>query len=148
MAYCTRADIEKQMPAEKVVELTDDEDTGLVNEARVNEAIAKADALIDSYCGQVESVPFTTVPAVVKQHSITIAIYFLYKRRTMVPDSVRRDYEDALAHLKDIAQGTASLPPTDESDYNQRVHASRTDDDRIMSMGKKSDGSSGTLDSY
>ena len=148
MPYCTQTDIEKQIPATKVTELTDDEGTGAKVAERVTEAIAKADALIDSYCGAVEAVPFTVVPAIVKQHSITIAVYFLYSRRVGIPDHVEKNFNNAVSHLKDISTGKAVLAPTTSADVAASPQASHTSDDKKMTMGKKSDGSSGTLDNY
>ena len=104
--------------------------------------------IIDSYCGQVETVPFTTVPAVIKQHSITIAIYFIYSRRSVAPEIRKENYKDAISHLKDISIGKAVVGATTEADYADDIQASRTEDDKVFSMGKKSDGSSGTLDNY
>ncbi len=148
MAYCVLNDLKKQIPESKIIELTDDEGAGIVAEERVTEAIAKADALIDSYCGEVSEVPFTTVPAIIKQHSITITIYNLYARRQRIPEAVQKSYDNAVSHLKDIASGRASLPPVTVADATDQIKGSHTSDDRKITMGKKSDGSSGTLDNY
>ena len=107
-----------------------------VDTTKVIEAIAKADALIDSYCGQMAEVPFTTVPPIIKQHSITISIYFLYIRRSMAPELVRKNYEDAIAHLKDISKGTAALPPVTAADVAANAQASLTSEDRIFTRDK------------
>ena len=148
MSYSLKADIQKEISDDELIGLTDDEGAGVINDGRITAAIARADAMIDSYCGQVETVPFTTVPAVIKQHSITIAIYFLFARRSAVPEIRRKNYEDAISHLKDIAAGKATLGTTTEADYEDNVQVDRTSDDRKITMGKDSDGSSGTLDNY
>lgn len=148
MAYSTKVDILKEISEEELIGLTDDEGAGVVNDARVTAAIARADAIIDSYCGQVETVPFTTVPAVIKQHSITLAIYFLFTRRSVAPEIRIDNYKDAIAHLKDISTGKASLPIAGETTGGDEIGTSRTEDDRLVTMGKKSDGSSGSLDNY
>ena len=44
--------------------------------------------------------------------------------------------------------GKASLPIPGEDTLEDDIQTSRTDDDRTFSTGKKSDGSSGTLDNY
>jgi len=148
MPYCLKADILTEISEEELIGLTDDEGAGTINDGRVTAAIAKADGIIDSYCGQVETVPFTVVPAVIKQHSMTLAIYYLYSRRSAVPEIRRTNYEDAMSHLKDIATGKAALAPVSADDYEIDVQADRTEEDRIITMGKKSDGSSGSLDNY
>jgi phage gp36-like protein len=135
-----------------MIGLTDDEGAGIIDDARVTAAIAKADGIIDSYCGQVEAVPFgtggTAVPAVVKQHSITLAIYFLFARRSAVPEVRAQNYKDAIAHLKDIASGKAALPPVTAAEVTAEPQAGRTADDRTFTIKKTSDGSSGSLDNY
>ncbi len=110
MPYCEKSDILQEIDEAELIGLTDDAGAGSVDDGKISAAIAKADALIDSYCGQVETVPFTNVPGVIKQHSVTIALYFLFSRRNAVPENRKEDYDRALSHLKDIAAGRASLP--------------------------------------
>jgi phage gp36-like protein len=148
MAYSAKADIQKEISDEQLIGLTDDAGAGTIDDAKITAAIAKADGIIDSYCGQVATVPFTTIPEIIKQHSITIAIYFLFARRSAVPEIRRKNYEDAIAHLKDLSTGKAALPPTTATDYEDQVLTSHTEDDRKITMGKKSDKSSGSLDNY
>jgi phage gp36-like protein len=148
MAYSLKADLLTEISEDDLIGLTDDESAGIVNDERVTAAIAKADALIDSYCGQVATVPFVTVPPIIKQHSITIAIYFLYGRRSVMPEVRGQNYKDAIKHLGDISTGKAALPPTTEADYEDNIQTSRTEEDKVFSTGKKSDGSSGSLDNY
>lgn len=148
MPYSLKADIQKEISDEELIGLTDDESEGIINDDRVTAAIARADAIIDSYCGQVMAVPFTTVPAIINQHSVTITIYFLFSRRGAVPEIRRKNYEDAIAHLKDISNSKASLPPITDDEVSGESQTSRTEDDKVFSMGKKSDGSSGSLDNY
>lgn len=148
MSYCLKPDIQKEISDDELIGLTDDESAGIINDARVTAAIARADAIIDSYCGQVATVPFVSIPAVIKQNSITIAIYFLFSRRSAVPEIRRKNYEDVMGHLKDIAAGKATIGATTTADYEDNISKDRTSDDRTISMGKKSDGSSGSLDNY
>jgi phage gp36-like protein len=148
MPYSAKADIQKEISDAELIGLTDDAGAGVMDDAKITAAIARADAIIDSYCGQVETVPFVTVPAVIKQHSITIAIYFLFARRSAVPEIRRKNYEDAISHLKDIAAAKATVGATTTDDYEDNVQVDRTLDDRKITMGKDSDDSNGTLDNY
>jgi phage gp36-like protein len=148
MPYSLKADIQKEISDQELIGLTDDENAGVMNDGRITAAIARADAMIDSYCGAIAEVPFTTVPAVIKQHSITIAIYFLYLRRNRIPEDRKKSYDDAIAHLKDIAKGVAVIGAQTTADFDEQIKTDRTSDDRKMTMGKNSDGSSGTLDNY
>ena len=110
MAYCTLADITKAIPEAAVIQLTDDEDVGEIDEAKVTEAIAAADAEIDTYCATRYSTPFATVPDPIKKLSVDIAIYNLYKRKVeVIPEAKKDSYTNAVRMLRDIAAGKASL---------------------------------------
>ncbi|MRR15697.1 MAG: DUF1320 domain-containing protein [Deltaproteobacteria bacterium] len=110
--YCSQADITAAISEDVLIQLTDDDNAGVINQASVTAAIAQADAEIDGYCGARYTVPFVTVPAVVKALSIEIAVYYLYKRRT-VPEKIEKAYDKAIAKLKDISRGLLSLGVAD-----------------------------------
>ena len=111
MPYCTQSDIEKLIPSLELAELTTE--TGSTPDAAtVTEAIAKADAEIDSYLGAVFTLPLSITPARVKSLSEDIAIYYLYVRRSTVPEARQKAYDDAIAFLKLVAAGKATLPST------------------------------------
>ncbi|MBI4796597.1 MAG: DUF1320 domain-containing protein, partial [Deltaproteobacteria bacterium] len=75
----------------------------------VAEAIARADAEIDAACGLRYAVPFSPVPERVKSLSADLAVYHLYSRRGVAPEVWRQKYKDALAFLKQVAGGQATL---------------------------------------
>jgi len=140
MAYCTVADIEKMIPAEAIIQLTDDEGANSVNTGRVNEAITQSDAEIDSYCatrGYV--VPFSPIPDIVKKMSVDIAIYNLYSRRVeQIPETRAERYKNAMRQLEGIAKGAITLGEVPEPEqvsggfvktnksYNDRIFTSDT----------------------
>jgi phage gp36-like protein len=134
MSYSSKADIQKEISDEELIGLTDDEGAGQINDDRITAAIAKADGIIDSYCGQVTDVPFIIIPAIIKQHSITIAIYFLFSRRSAAPEIRKDNYKDAIAHLKDISTGKATIGTTTEDDYEDKADISSGD--RIFTRDK------------
>jgi len=122
MAYCTQTDIIKELPEAKLKELTDDENLGAVNAARVTEAIAKADSIIDAYCGGRYQIPFTSVPQVIKTLSVSLSIYNLYKRRGRMSNTLQDQYTKDVKLLEAISKGVVTLgvqpPPTDSpADY-------------------------------
>ncbi|MBE7415084.1 MAG: DUF1320 domain-containing protein [Deltaproteobacteria bacterium] len=108
--YCTLDDIKKLLPEESLIQLTDDEGQGTVDQGRVDEAIAQADAEIDSYCAVKYRVPFDPVPDLVKKCSVDLAIYNLYSRRVEEIPQTRTDrYRNAIRQLEGISKGTVSL---------------------------------------
>jgi len=112
MAYCVEADIDKLIPEQELAELTA-ESGSTPDSGVVSEAIAKADAIIDSYCGKQYVVPFDPVPEIIESLSVDIAVYRLYLRRRVVPDPARQRYEDAIIFLKDVSKGNAIIGTTD-----------------------------------
>ena len=99
MSYSTKNDILEQLDEGVLIQLTDDDDLGGVDDDVVARAIADADALIDSYCGTRYSVPFSTVPDIVRKLSVEIAIFHLYGRRRGAPEDRRKRYDDAVSFL-------------------------------------------------
>lgn len=149
MAYCTQSDLTEQMSTDELVQLTDDTGAGAVDISVAVRAIADADAEIDGYCATRYAVPFATVPALIRKVSVEIAIYNLYARRQGAPEDRRRRYEDAVRWLKDVARGVVALgadAPAEASDGGPETTVAKRD--RIFSLGRASDGSSGSLDNY
>jgi phage gp36-like protein len=111
MSYCTQSDIEKLIPTLELAELTTESGSS-PDAATVTEAIAKADAEIDSYLRAFFTVPLSPTSARVKSLSEDIAIYYLYMRRSTIPEPRQKAYDNAIAFLKLVAAGKASIPST------------------------------------
>ncbi len=110
MAYCTLTDIKKSIPEETLVQLTDDENAGVVNQARIDEAVEGADGEIDSYLSAQYSVPVEPVPRVVNKLSVDIAVYNLYGRRVeKIPEVRETRYRNAVRLLEKIAEGKVNI---------------------------------------
>ncbi len=110
MAYSIIDDIRKLLPEEELVALTDDEALGAVNQGRVTEAIAQADAEVDSYCAIRYSVPVSPVPVLLRKLSVDIALYALYSRAVQSVPEVRAErYRSAIRQLEGISKGTLTL---------------------------------------
>ncbi|MBW2560794.1 MAG: DUF1320 domain-containing protein [Deltaproteobacteria bacterium] len=113
MAYCTQDDLLEQIDVATLIQLTDDDKTGSVDESVITRACADADAEIDSYCGKRYSVPFTTVPPIVRKMAVDITIYNIYGRRRGAPNNREKRYDDQIRLLKDVARGLVSLGEND-----------------------------------
>lgn len=110
-AYCTLDDLVKLLPEDILVQLTDDDNLGVIDTGRIGEAIATAGAEIDGWCAPRYVVPFTEpVPALIKKCAIDVAIYNLYSRRVeTIPETRATRYKEAMRLLKDIATGNVAL---------------------------------------
>jgi phage gp36-like protein len=111
MPYSTVADFREQLPEPTLVALTDDSQTGLVDEARIDWAIAKADALVDAHCAARYQVPFVPVPMLARSFSVDLGVYNLFARRPhmALPEGVKDRNNQALAYLKRVQAGDAGM---------------------------------------
>lgn len=111
MAYSQLADIQERIPEDILLQLTDDDDTGSVDEAKVNAAITRADSEIDAWCSGRYAVPFATVPPIIAELSADLAAYYVYSRRQeIIPEARSERYRANQALLKAISAGQVQLP--------------------------------------
>ena len=123
MAYSTIDDIRKLLPEEELLALTDDEALGTVGQGRVDEAVAQADAEVDSYCAVRYTVPVSPVPALLRKLSVDIAVYALYSRAVQSVPEVRGErYRSAIRQLEGISKGTLTLG-VEEADASEATGA-------------------------
>ena len=134
--YCTLDDIKTSISEEIIIQLTDDDNVGVINLDNVNQAIKKADAEVDGYCATKYSVPFVVVPPIVNMLSTEISIYYLYKRRT-IPEEVAKSYDKAISRLRDIARGTLSLgvDPPPAASTSGGAESNKSVNDRVFTRG-------------
>lgn len=135
--YCNLLNIKKAISEEILIQLTDDDNLGAINEDNLNQAIQTADAEIDGYCAVKYTVPFTTVPPIINGLSVEIVVYYLYKRRT-VPEKIEKAYDKAIARLKDISRGILSLgiDPPPASAASEGSESNKPVSDRIFTRDK------------
>jgi phage gp36-like protein len=133
MPYCTQSDILERISIDELIGVTDDAGAGIVDTSVVARAIADADAEIDSYAASRYSVPFATVPAMIRKISVEIAVYNLFARRRGATSNTKERYDAALKFLKSVANGEVTLgadAPAESADDG--IEASVSVDDRIF----------------
>jgi len=149
MAYCTEDDIKKQLPENKLIELTDDDGDGVVDTGVVDKAIADADAEIDTYLSGRYTVPLSPAPAIVNKVSVDISIWNLFSRRQVADEVAKERYRAAVDLLKLIAKGDVSLGIVPEpAGGEQQIKTSRAKSDRTFTIGQRSTDEPGSLDNY
>lgn len=118
--YSSVARIKARLTNDTLLQLTDDEGLGVVNEARLSAALVKASSIVDMLCGTKYSVPFVSVPSIVESLVDDIAEYELYARKVReFPEAIKERRDNAVKLLTNVSNGTASLgidpapkPPT------------------------------------
>ncbi len=149
MAYSVEADIKKQLDPALLVQLADDDNDGVADSGVISQAIADADAELDSYLSGRYTVPLSPVPALVKKLSVDVAIWNLYSRRSTVEDEVRKSrYAAAVKLLTAISKGEARLGIDPEPTSEQDIQTTRVKTDRTFTIGQTSSGDAGSLDNY
>lgn len=107
MPYITLQGLIDRYGEIELVQLTDALGDGQIDTTKIDLAVADADAEIDSYLAGLGILPLQSIPAVLEKHAATMVRYYLYK--DAAPDLIKAQYDEAIARLRDISRGTASL---------------------------------------
>ena len=132
MAYSTVTDIKNALPATVVQQLSDDNDTDQIDPEKVNYCIAQADDLLDGYLRGRYTVPLATVPNMIRDLSVRLTIYFLFKRSlySVLPDAIKDDYTYVTKVMIGIQQG--KINPFEATDEPSFFATNKTQGDRIF----------------
>lgn len=110
--YITQTDLEAELGADKLLQLTDPEGTGEVDAARVARAISFAEGTFDSYARTRYTLPVPTTEKV-KSVCVDLAVYNLQRSRASTPEKAealkKSLYDPAIAFLNAMSKGTAAL---------------------------------------
>ena len=109
MTYCNHEDVETRLGGDDLRALADHDGDAVADSAVVDQAIASAEAVIDSYLGTKFSVPVSPVPDALRTRAINLAVYFLKLGRDSVTEDARRQYGDDVAWLREVVAGAVTL---------------------------------------
>lgn len=107
MPYATQDDLTTRYGADELVQLTDTEGTGEADAAKIAAAIADAEQTVNGYVAGRYAVPLTPVPAQVRRWACDLARYYLHP--VAVSELVEKNYQAAIAGLKDVSKGVICL---------------------------------------
>lgn len=110
MAYAVTADMVARFGELEVIQLTDRNQDGLIDEDVAAVALADATAEIDAYLGRFKR-PFTDVPPILKRLCCDIARYRLTAANgVLITEEIRNRYKiDVLDLLRAMAKGEVQL---------------------------------------
>lgn len=95
MAYCAQSDVQQAAGgAKRLKQLTDWDNNAAEDPQVIIDAIAAADALIDSFASKRFSVPFNPVPPIVKLVSAELAMLTLARNRTGFDDRMQKRWDE------------------------------------------------------
>ena len=107
MTYATQQNMIDRFGLQELTGLTDLSNTGTLDVNVLGQALADANNEIDGYLSGVFTLPLITVPPRLIKLACDIARYELYG--VHCSDQVRQRYTDAIAYLKLVVTGVASL---------------------------------------
>lgn len=107
MTYATAQDLIDRFGETELIELTDLSGSGALDATAIARALADADAEINGYLAGKYSLPLSNTPPILIKFAGDIARYQLYDTRAS--EQVMQRYKDAIAFLKSVSNGTASL---------------------------------------
>jgi phage gp36-like protein len=110
MAYCAKSDLVERFGSPELAQLTDESAATSTDDGEIAKACDEATSLIDAYVAARYTTPLSPVPTVVRKWACDIARKFLWKDRAGPDSVVTRNYEEAMAQMKDVAKGIAGLP--------------------------------------
>jgi len=110
MSYCTQADLvaASRNSEQELIQLTDTDNTGAINTLVLGQAIARADAEINSYL--LAYLPLAEIPANLVYLACDIVRYHLYADQML--DTVKARYEQAISYLKLVAANKIPIAPS------------------------------------
>lgn len=117
MAYAVTADMVARFGELEVIQLTDRNQDGLIDEDVAAVALADATAEIDAYLGRFKR-PFTDVPPILKRLCCDIARYRLTAANgVLITEEIRNRYKiDVLDLLRAMAKGEVQLGVDDSGE--------------------------------
>ena len=109
MAYATLQDMLNRYDEDALFNVAGKNDEGELDSVAVQRALDDASAEIDTYIAAKYNLPLSTIPKVLKRLCVDIAMYRLPSDQAAASKLQRERFEDAINHLKLIAEGKASL---------------------------------------
>lgn len=108
MTYATLTDLIERAGEAEIRQLSDRDRDGVADPGVIEAALQDADNLINGYVSTKYDMPLPSVPDLLTTWAVSIARYYLH--RNGASEHIVRDYDKAVAALKDVGAGKLSLP--------------------------------------
>lgn len=107
MPYATKQDLIDRFGEQELIELTDRDNSGAIDDTVLDQALADANEEIDTYVGARYRLPLSTVPQILVRWCADIARYHLYDEAA--PEQVQKRYDGVRGSMKMLAEGKTTL---------------------------------------
>ena len=143
MAYCTKNDIVMRLPQETLIQLTDDTDAqSSVNDAVLDEHIASAGDVIESYLRQRYVLPIDPVPPLLVEIAVSLTVFGLFARRPQMHEEPPKLWLERNSMgrrmLEQMQSGRITLGGTGRNDpdpHAAEVRVNKRREDRMFTPG-------------
>jgi phage gp36-like protein len=116
MSYCTPQDLIDRLGQREAVMISDRDKTGQANLTELTRLLVEAEDVANGYIRRRYALPLADLsgqaaaaPPALKLRVIDIARYCACGTEIMVTEEIRNRYKDAIAWLRDVMDGKASL---------------------------------------
>lgn len=111
MIYATLQQFKEKIPAHIIDAAGYDDETGTLDDMRVQGSIDEAIAEINGYLAKPYDLPFTAESnKTLEGICIDIAVYKLARSYDALTEDIRKRYDDRIAYLSKVMEGKAYLP--------------------------------------
>jgi phage gp36-like protein len=127
-AYCQLSDVQGLIQANDLIALTDDNQTGQLNQTVLNSVITSSSGVIDRYVSNIYTVPFASpYPSAIVNAALIITCYNLYLRRETPTElnKFKKDYEDTISYLRAINKGEMHIDQVPQRSFTQGAYTGR-----------------------
>ncbi|MBL4797642.1 MAG: DUF1320 domain-containing protein [Oleispira sp.] len=114
--YCTVDGLIERFGESELLQLSDEQNTGVLNTVVIDKAITDASNEIDSFLIGRYELPLTEVPSFVEGYACDMARYRLWDDGAL--DQVTARYKTAIKYWRDISTGVLRLYGTTETGEN------------------------------
>ncbi len=131
--YAALADIQQWLKEDKLIRLTCDDDTGIVDTSVVDAVLEAASIEIDGYLGTRYDLPFTDPPPILKKYCVDMTCHLLHVRSESSDELWESLYKNAITYLKLVGKGSVSLGAEDPEETGQAETVKISSSKRIFS---------------
>lgn len=111
MTYAVKQDLVDRFGSTELTQLTDRTNIPptTIDDVVVGRALGDADGVIDGYIAKQYGLPLSVVPPVLEKVASDLARYFLHGEAADKDSIVTRNYNAAIAWLKDVSKGLVAI---------------------------------------
>ena len=118
LMYCTAQNMIDRFGLDEMIQLTDRAHAGVIDQTVLAQAIADAEAEIDSYL-TLYNLPLSTIPSNFERIASDITRYYLYD--ILMATHVQLRYDACIRYLKEVSDGRISLGPDNSGTVAQEA---------------------------